>query len=92
MQINPNFRIYSQEADLQAVLDEAVTEAQKISTIIGESDKKTLQVIQRLQSLLIPPHDCQERFKDKAFGERISVVYPAYEAALSNTMPWISTL
>ena len=83
LQINPNFRIYSQEADLQAVLDEAVTEAQKTSILISDLDKKTLPVIQRLKSLLIPPHDCQGRFKDKAFGERMSVVYPAYEAKLS---------
>jgi DNA helicase-2/ATP-dependent DNA helicase PcrA len=83
LHINPNFRIYSQEADLQAVLDEAVIEVKKTSTIVSDFDKKTLPVIQRLKSLLIPPHDCRKRFKDKAFGERMAVVYPAYEAGLS---------
>jgi DNA helicase-2/ATP-dependent DNA helicase PcrA len=83
LHINPNFRIYSQEADLQAVLDEAVIEVKKTFTIVSDLDKKTLPVIQRLKSLLIPPHDCREKFKDKAFGERMAVVYPAYEAGLS---------
>jgi len=63
LQINPNFRIYGQEADLQAVLDEAITEAKKTSIIVSDLDRKTLPVIQRLKSLLIPPHDCRERFK-----------------------------
>jgi DNA helicase-2/ATP-dependent DNA helicase PcrA len=83
LHINPSFRIYSQEADLQAVLDEAVAEATKTSPVVSDLDRKTLPVIQRLKSLLIPPHDCRGRFKDKAFGERMAVVYPAYEAELS---------
>jgi DNA helicase-2/ATP-dependent DNA helicase PcrA len=83
LQINPNFQIYSQEADLQAVLDEAVKEAKKTSIIVSDLDKKTLPVIQRLKSYLILPHDCRERFKDKEFGERMAIVYPAYEAELS---------
>lgn len=83
LHINPNFRIYSQEADLQAVMDEAVVEAQKTSTLVSDFDKKTLPVIQRLKSLLISPHDCQGRFKDKAVGERMAIVYPAYEEVLS---------
>jgi len=83
LHINPNFQIYSQEADLQAVLDEAAKEAKKTSAIVSDLDKKTLPVIQRLKSYLILPHDCRERFKDKEFGERMAVVYPAYEAELS---------
>jgi DNA helicase-2/ATP-dependent DNA helicase PcrA len=83
LHINPNFQIYSQEADLQAVLDDAVREAKKTSAIVSDLDKKTLPVIQRLKSYLILPRDCRERFKDKEFGERMAIVYPAYEAELS---------
>ncbi len=83
LHINPNFQIYSQEEDLQAVLDETIKEAKKTSTIVSDLDKKTLLVIQRLKSYLILPHDCRERFKDKEFGERMAIVYPAYEAELS---------
>lgn len=46
--INPNFRIYSQDIDLQAVLNDAVGEAKKISDIVSNLDKKTLPVIQRI--------------------------------------------
>ncbi|MGQ4806759.1 ATP-dependent DNA helicase PcrA [Candidatus Entotheonellaceae bacterium PAL068K] len=83
LQINPNFRIYAQEPDLQAVLDAAVIEAKKTSPLVSDLDKKTLPVIKHLKSLLIPPHDCCKQFKNKEFGERMAVVYPAYEAELS---------
>ncbi|MDD5503775.1 MAG: ATP-dependent helicase [Candidatus Omnitrophica bacterium] len=81
--INPNFQIYSQDYDLQAVLDDAVTEAKKTSDIISDLDKKTLPVIQRLKSFLIEPSQCVDVFRDKEFGKRMAVVYPAYEEALS---------
>jgi DNA helicase-2/ATP-dependent DNA helicase PcrA len=80
--INPNFHIYSQEADLQAVLNDAVENAKKITDVVSDFDKKTLPVIQRLKSLLVFPEQCREVFKDKEFGERIAAVYPAYEAEL----------
>jgi DNA helicase-2/ATP-dependent DNA helicase PcrA len=83
LHINPNFQIYSQEADLQAVLDEAVREAKKTSIIVSDLDKKTLPMIQRLKSYLILPHDCHRMFKDKEFGERMAIAYPAYETELS---------
>src|SRR6266496_4277426 len=55
LQINPNFQIYSQEADLQAVLDEAVKEAKKTSIIVSDVDKNMLPVILRLKSFLVTP-------------------------------------
>ncbi len=81
--INPNFQIYSQDFDLQAVLDEAVKEAKKESNIITDLDKKTLPVIQRLKSFLIEPEQCGDVFRDKEFGKRMALVYPAYEKELS---------
>ncbi|MDZ7362728.1 MAG: ATP-dependent helicase [candidate division KSB1 bacterium] len=80
--INPNFHIYSQDVDLQAVLNDAVEEAKKTSNVVSDLDKKTLPVIQRLKSLLILPDQCRERFPDKEFGERMAAVYPAYETEL----------
>ncbi|WAC06806.1 MAG: ATP-dependent helicase [Thermodesulfobacteriota bacterium] len=80
--INPNFHIYSQDADLQAVLNNAVEEAKKISDVVSDLDKKTLSVIQRLKAFLILPEQCCEIFKNKEFGERMAAVYPAYEAEL----------
>ena len=83
LNINPNFQIYSQDIDLQAVLNDAVEEAKKMSDVVSDLDKKTLPVIQRLKSLLVLPEDCREVFKDTRFGERMAVVYPAYEAELA---------
>ncbi len=82
--INPNFYIYSQTSDLQAVLNEAVEDAKNISDIVGDNDKKALPVIQHLKSLLVLPDEgCHKRFRDLRFGERMAIVYPAYEAKLS---------
>lgn len=80
--INPNSHIYSQDVDLQAVLNDAVEEAKKMSEVVSDLDKKTLPVIQRLKSLLILPEQCREMFRDKEFGERMATVYPAYETEL----------
>jgi DNA helicase-2/ATP-dependent DNA helicase PcrA len=81
--VNPNFSIYSQDADLMAVLDDAVEGAKKTSAMVSDLDKKTLPVIKRLKSLLIMPENCRESFKNADFGERMSVVYPAYEMELT---------
>lgn len=83
LNINPNFHIYSQDVDLQAVLNDAVEEAKKISDVVSDLDKKTLPVIQRLKSRLILPEHCREVFRDRKFGEQMAVVYPAYEAELA---------
>ncbi len=81
--INPNFHIYSQDTDLQAILNDAVEEAKKAIHIISDLDKKALPIIQRLKSLLILPEKAREVFRDKETGERMAIVYPAYEAELN---------
>ena len=61
--INPNFQIYSQDLDLQAVLDDAVNDAKKNSDIISDLDKKTLPVIQILAPLeKFKSHLCRSDF------------------------------
>jgi len=83
LNINPDFNIYSQDVDLQAVLNVAVKEAKKMSDVVSDLDKKTLSVIKRLKSLLILPEHCSKVFKDAGFGKRMDVVYPAYELELA---------
>lgn len=83
LDINPNFNIYSQTADLNAVLNDAVEEAKKSSDIISDLDKKTLPVIQHLKSLLIFPEECYESFSDKDFAKRMAIIYGAYESELT---------
>lgn len=80
--LKPNFQIYSEQSDLNALLDEAVSDLKKRSTNVTDLDKKTLPVIQRLKSQLIPPENCRGVFKDSSMGERMSLVYPAYDAML----------
>lgn len=82
--IKPNFNIYSQDADLQSFLNEAIEKnAKSKSEFITDLDKKTLPVIKRLKSLLIFPENCEQVFEDEEFGKRMSIVYLAYEAMLS---------
>lgn len=81
--ISPNFRIYSLESDLQAVLNEAVEAAKETSEIVSDLDKRTLPVIQNLKANLILPENCRGAFKDASFADRMSIVYAAYEAQLA---------
>ena len=81
--INPNFNIYAQDVDLQAILDEAVSEAQKLSDLISDQDRRTLQVIQRLKSSLITPENAAEALAHSPLVERIPLVYSLYEEGLT---------
>ncbi len=82
--INPNFQIYSQEKDLQAVLSEAIEKKAKLeSDLISDVDKKTLPVIQRLKSLLVFPENSAKVFRDPEFGKKMFIIYDAYERQMS---------
>lgn len=83
LQINPNFHIYSQESDLQSVLDDAVNIAQKNDENITDDLKKALPVINRLKSRLIFPNEAKDAFSEKSLGEKFAVVYEAYEQELA---------
>jgi DNA helicase-2/ATP-dependent DNA helicase PcrA len=85
LKVNSNFRIYSQDIDLQAVLNDAVEEAKNKFSLVTDLDKKTLPVIQGLKSRLVLPENCQEEFPgdNRRLGERMSIVYPAYEEELA---------
>ncbi|HBE17350.1 MAG TPA: ATP-dependent helicase [Cyanobacteria bacterium UBA11149] len=97
LKINPNFRIYSQDADLQAVLNDAVDEAKKKSSLVSDLDRKTLPVIKGLKSRLILPENCMKDEvlrKNRQLAERMSIVYPEYEAQLAkrNTLDFNSLI
>lgn len=80
--ISPNFAIYSQEADLLAVLNEAL-EKEKLSQTVNHMGKKALPIIKRLKSRLTLPKDCRKEFTDKFLGKQISATYTEYEKELS---------
>lgn len=81
--ISPAFQIYSLDNDLNAVLSEAVDQVKKKYDFVSDLDRQTLNVIQWLKSRLIPPERTKDAFRDEAFGSRMAVVYPAYEAELA---------
>lgn len=80
--INPKFEIYSNDADLQQILNDAVKEAAAQGAAVSELDKKTLPIIKRLKSNLVTPENCRGAFKDQELAKRIAAIYPAYEAQL----------
>src|SRR5207245_7710925 len=79
---------------MEAVISEAVEDAKRTCALVSDLDKKTLPVIQRLKSLLIPPEECHDIFEDKDFERRIASVYAAYEAQLKarNTLDFSSLI
>ena len=81
--INPNFSIYSQESDLQAVVDEAVQDAADKFDYVTDNERKALPVIQRLKTSLIFPEEAEKTFSDISLGRRFAAVYAAYENQLS---------
>ena len=81
--ISPNFNIYSQDNDLQEILNDVVEEARKTIEQVNDQHKKTLPVIHRLKSLLIQPEECQDKFRDPQFGKIMAFIYSAYEAQLA---------
>lgn len=80
--INPNFTIYSHDADLEGIVADAVRETKKQFPIISELDKKLLPVIQRLKSMLVLPENCHGFIKDQDMAERVAIVYQEYENQL----------
>ena len=80
--ISPNFSIYSQDSDLEALLSDAVDRLKRTSQVVDDKDKKTLPVIQKLKTSLVFPDKCRKEFKDAEFGQRMAEVYPAYEEEL----------
>ncbi|MCJ7576399.1 MAG: ATP-dependent helicase [Dehalococcoidia bacterium] len=83
LNVNPNFNIYGQDEDLQAILNDAVDEAKNKSNLVRDIHKETLPVIQRLKSRLILPEACRDKFQDPELGEVMAIVYPAYEEQLA---------
>ncbi len=81
--INPNFHIYALEADLQAILNDAVVTVKKIRSVADELGKNALPIIHRLKSRLILPENSREVFGDIDLGEQMAIIYRVYEEELS---------
>lgn len=75
--INPNFAIYSLESDRADLLKEAIR-----ANGLDSDDERFLGTIDKLKARLIQPEGCAKRFKDSGVGQRVELVYGAYETAL----------
>ena len=75
--INPNFAIYSLEADRLDLLKEAIRDAD-----LSAEDERFLSTIDKLKAKLIQPEGCARRFRDQSVGARVEQTYKAYENAL----------
>ncbi len=75
--INPNFAIYSLESDRADLLKEAIR-----ANRLDSDDERFLGMIDKLKAGLIQPEDSAKLFKDSVVGQRVELVYRAYETAL----------
>jgi DNA helicase-2/ATP-dependent DNA helicase PcrA len=76
--INPDFAIYSLETDRADLLKEAIRK-----NGLSADDERFLATIDKLKARLIQPEGCARLFRDRTVGERVELVYKAYEEALS---------
>ncbi|WP_404425172.1 ATP-dependent helicase [Thalassospira australica] len=76
--INPDFSIYSLQADRQDLLKEALRD-----NSIDVDDVKVLPIIDKLKAALVLPEGCSALFRDQETGEKVELAYAAYENALN---------
>jgi len=75
--INPDFVIYSLQSDRADLLKEAIREAG-----LSADDERFLSMIDKLKARLIPPEESAKHFREGSVGQRVELVYGAYERAL----------
>ena len=76
--VNPDFAIYSLDADRQDVLRDAIRTAG-----IASDATRFLSTIDKMQARLILPKGSARYFRDASVGARTEAVYTAYEEALT---------
>lgn len=82
LSIKPDFRIYSNDADRQEIIGEAIRRIQSESKDISTSDSSLLALIDRLKTNLITPDDSEQRITDPVQRKKVRLVYEAYESEL----------
>lgn len=78
----PDFAIFDQDTDREALLDDALRDAAKNGSTVSPDDVRWLKTIDQLKSRLIVPEKAAERFRDPKAGESAARVYEIYESAL----------
>lgn len=80
--ISPDFAIFDQDADREAVLVDALAEAAARGEPVSADDVRWLKAIDELKAKLIVPEKAAARFSDQAAGAQAAKVYQIYEDAL----------
>jgi len=80
--IQPDFGMYSLDADRKALLEEALATARRNGKDVILDDVRFLSSIDRLKSRLITPQRTANQFRDADEGARAAQVYAIYEQAL----------
>jgi DNA helicase-2/ATP-dependent DNA helicase PcrA len=80
--INPDFTIYSVDADRQAVLEDALRRASSEGTGVTTDDVKYLTLIDRLKARLIDPSRAAAALTGLEDPEKAALIYQLYEDEL----------
>jgi DNA helicase-2/ATP-dependent DNA helicase PcrA len=82
--VKSDFKIYSNDKDIQIVLTQAVSNLTKQYDFISDRDRFRVKLIQQIESRLVDPDQVSSLFKNKELGYKIQLIYKAYLEELSN--------
>ncbi|MBT9471118.1 MAG: ATP-dependent helicase [Pseudomonadota bacterium] len=82
--MSPDFAIFDQDEDREAVLVDALAAAAKRGELVSSDDVRWLKAIDQLKAKLIVPEKAAVRFSDQAAGTQAAKVYQIYEDALKD--------
>jgi len=82
LEIRPDFGIYDQDSDREALLLDALRESVSGGGEVSESDTRWLKTIDQLKARLVVPDKAAVQFRDPAVGARVARVYQLYEDAM----------
>lgn len=82
--MSPDFAIFDQDEDREAVLVDALAAAAKRGELVSSDDVRWLKAIDQLKAKLIVPEKAATRFSDQAAGTQAAKVYQIYEDALKD--------
>ncbi|HJU11162.1 MAG TPA: ATP-dependent helicase, partial [Candidatus Binataceae bacterium] len=80
--IPPDFGIYDQDRDREALLADALRESGQGEPSLAQDDVRWLKTIDQLKARLVVPEKTTDAFRDPATGNHVARVYQIYEDAL----------
>jgi len=82
--IRPDFTILNQDADREAVLEDALAALETTGDETSDADARLLPAIDRLLANCVHESEAASKFRDAEFGARIGRVYSEYRRQLSS--------